>query len=386
MSAPAQAASEDVLKPYLSYSYSYDDNMLRLNNRAQAQAVTGTDDLADSTQRLDAGLAVEKQIGQQRFSVNGAVNRTRFSNLRALDYDGRDLRASWNWRVGKYLEGNLGISDTKTLAPFVDFHRAEPNLRRQQRKYFDAAWRMHPSWKLYGGISSYRLTYDLAAQQTADRNEDGTELGVSYVAASDSSVGVLLRHLRGEYPNKEVIGDLVINNDYAQNEVLAKVDWHVTGKTRLQFQGGRVERNHVFSPLHDFRGINGRLTATWLATAKTNVMLSAWRETGSYYDLSSTYTVNQGLSLGVQWKVSAKVQIDGLVKHEVRNFDGFSQLADPLSMNRKDTFRYASLSLAYLPTPRWQWRISIYRDQQSSNRNFIGYRANGAMISTSYAF
>ncbi|UUZ49878.1 hypothetical protein LP420_06980 [Massilia sp. B-10] len=63
----------------------------------------------------------------------------------------KDLRVNWNWHLGDHLDGNLGTSYVKALAPFVNFHGRERNLRSERRQFADAGYLLHPSWRLRAG-------------------------------------------------------------------------------------------------------------------------------------------------------------------------------------------------------------------------------------------
>lgn len=383
---PAHGLCEDVIRPYLAYSYHYDDNVLRFKNREMARAIIGTGQLADTSRQAEGGLLFKKKVGQQHLVANLKVSRTDFSRFSQLDYEGTDLLAQWNWRLGRQLDGSVGVSHVKSLTPFVDFHLLQANLRSQQRQFVKAAWLPHPRWRLHSGFTRYKLVYDLESQRTGNRNEDTAEFGLDHLSYSGSSIGVQVRHVRGGYPHKEQMGSALLDNSYDQDDLMAKLDWRATGKSRLQFLGGRVQRKHEAFPARDFNGFNARVTATWAPTAKTAVVLSSWRETGSYDDLTAGYTVNRGLSLAPIWNMTAKVRIDGLFRYQTRDFDPSGAALNAQSANRKDTFRYSSLALTYAPSAALQVGLSVYRDQQDSSRPLNGYRANGAMINARYEF
>ena len=195
-----------------------------------------------------------------------------------------------NWHLASHLDGNLGVSYTQALTPYTEFHSTERNLRTQTREYWDGKWYFHPSWSLHGGLSQYKLEYDLATQKFGDRTEDASEIGLDYLAASSSSIGVLMRHTRGGFPKPQLIGPLVVDNSYRQDEYKGKLDWLITGKTRVQFLGGWVQRKHDSFPARDSSGPGARLIADWLSTGKTSMNINVWREIYSSDDLTASYT------------------------------------------------------------------------------------------------
>lgn len=379
---PALAAPGDTFQPYLSYTYSYDDNLRRRPTVSVSAA-----DTSDIFHRAEGGILIDKSISKQRLTANLNFSRTTFNQFTELDNNAKDLQGNWNWRLGNHLEGNLGASYAQALTPYsAEYQSNERNLRTQRREFFDAAWRLHPSWRLRGGFSHYQLEYDLATQKFGDRTEDATELGLDYLAASGSTVGVLVRHVKGGFPTPQQIGPLVVDNSYSQNEYKGKIDWLISGKSRLQFLGGWVERKHDFFPARDASGPSVRMIANWLPTGKVGMTLTAWRDINASDDLTASYTLNKGLSLASNWDMLAKVRMDALIKVEKRDFSGATAYTALLPSNRQDTSRYASLSLTYAVMQNLQISASVFRDDLKSNIALSDYRAKGMMINLRSVF
>jgi len=247
--APAFAAADDVFRPYVGYSFAYDENVLG----SRMAPIPAARICRNTSRRAEAGIAINKRISQQVLSAKLNLSHVTYDHLRALDNDGKDFLGNWNWHVGDRVEGNLGASYVQGLAPFVEgltplanLSTQERNLRTQRREFFDGSWLLHPSWRLRGGLSRDSLNYDLDSQKVGNRTEDMAEAGVDYLASSGSTFGVQLRHTRGDLPNPQQLGALVVDNSYDQNEVKAKINWLLTGKTQLQFLGGYVQRKHDF--------------------------------------------------------------------------------------------------------------------------------------------
>jgi exopolysaccharide biosynthesis operon protein EpsL len=383
-SLPIRAADGDVLTPFVNYSVTYDDNVLRLHDGAAAQALIGTDQLSDVSRRAQAGVVLDKKIGQQLLSANLSVSKTAFSHFSELDHTGRDLLAQWRWHIGSHLEGNLGIGESEGLAPFIDFHRLERNLRNHRREYFDAAWRLHPRWRLRSGVAHYRHNYDLPSQRAGNRTEDVIEAGLDYLAPSNSSFGVQLRHIEGDFPQREQVGPALIDNSYGQHELKANIDWRASAKSRLQFLGGHVRRHYDAFPERNFSGVNARAIATWEPTVKTGVIFNVWRETNAYLDVATTSTINSGVSATLNWKPTEKLLVDSTLNFEQRAFSGADTAAAGLSGKRNDVFRHAAVGLAYRPVAKILVKTSLFRDQRDSRLPLNGYRANGATITISF--
>lgn len=380
-SLPALAAPEQVVRPYVGYALTHEDNLLGVDEGVNGAAPAPS----SSSRQASAGVLIDKTASQQVLSAALNFTRIRYDNLPELDHDAKDLRGNWNWRVGKELDGNLGASYVKALAPFVGFHSRARNVRSERRQFADGGWLLHPSWRVRAGVSRYALEHELAEQQGGDRVESTGELGLDYVARSGSTAGAQLRHTNGDYPNRQPTGALLVDNSYRQDELKLKVNWLVTRMTQLQFLGGPVRRKHGDYPERDYSGVNTRLNANWQATSKLGVSLGAWREIGALDDISASYTLNQGASLGALWNLSDKVRVDGQLRHETSDFSGTAVLA-PTLFERKDRVRSAVLKLNYLATRHMRLGVQAYRNQRRSSLPGNSYPGSGVHLSLKYEF
>jgi exopolysaccharide biosynthesis operon protein EpsL len=359
----------------------YDDNVLGLAPGVSAISAVGVDSKSDLSQTLEAGVQLDKTLGRQYFTGTLKAGKTRYETYKALNFDGRDLLANWNWFLGNHLQGNVGVTYVKGLTPFTDFHQLVKNTRTQKREYFDGAWRFHPSWRARTGISRYDLEYDLLSQKPADRTETRSELGLDYLARSGSSIGLVVAHLNGNYPNRLQIGNQALSNSYKQDEIKANIDWLFSGKTRLRLLAGQVSRSQDDPRVKDFNGFNARLTADWLSTGKLGMTGAVWRETGIVDDLSAVYSINKGVSLMPRWQVSEKVLLEMMLKYERRDFSQSLASSSNFLRGRQDALRTASVAISYKPLRNTVIQTSIFHSAKSSDLEFNNYRRNGVSIS-----
>jgi len=380
----AVAASDEVFSPYLDFSVIHEDNLLRFHDTASALAVTGSDVMADTIKRTTAGLRINKIISQQTLIADLSMSRNRYSHFSQYDYAGKDASANWGWRLGSHVSGNLGGSYTEGQTPFQDFRAIEPNINRQRRENFDAAWQFHPSWRVRGGYSQYALAYDLAVLQYNDRKLATTEFGLDFIQPSNSTVGVQLRHIRGEYPNNLIVSIFSVDNNYSQNEFKGKVDWRVSETASIQFLGGLVRKNYDALTKRNFSGTNSRLVANWSASAKLNLNVNAWNEVGSSSDLSANFSTNRGVSSDLGWELASKVRVNASLRGEHRDYTNASAVTGVQALERKDTYTAASLGLSYMPIRHLQLSASLANEVLSSNFERNGYRANKLQFNGRY--
>lgn len=380
----AVAASDDVFSPYLDFSLIHEDNLLRFHDAATVIAATGSDVMADTVKRSVAGLRINKTISQQKIVADFSMSRNRYSHFSQYDYAGKDASANWNWHLGSHVSGNLGGAYTEGQTPFQDFRTIEPNINRQRRENFDAVWQFHPSWRVRGGYSQYALAYDLAVLRYNDRKLATTEFGIDFVQPSNSTIGVQMRHIRGEYPNNLILSIFSVDNNYTQNEFKGKVDWRVSETSSIQFLSGLVRKNYDALTKRNFSGSNSRLVANWSASEKLNLNVNIWNEVGSSNDLAANYSTNRGISSGLGWALTSKVRMEASLRAEHRDYAGAVAVTGAQALERKDKYAAASLGLSYLPIRHLQLSASVSNEVLSSNFERNAYRDSKLQFNARY--
>jgi exopolysaccharide biosynthesis operon protein EpsL len=378
------AASGDVLVPYVQYSMSYDDNLLRVQDAATAKALTGSDKLGDVARQEMAGLRVDKTLSRQNITADLNMNRTNFNRFKQFDYQGKAAKANWNWALGEHFDGNIGTAYNETLTPFQDFRVFEKNIRADRTNYASGYWHIHPDWSVHGQYTRYDLHFQLPSQQANTLRMDTAEAGVDYIVRTTSSVGMQLRHIRGTYPH-EVISASAPDNNFKQDELKAKIEWQMTGKTRLQFLGGWVQRTKAESAAN-FSGPNARLIATLSPTGKTLVTGNLYREIGGVDDLNANFALTNGGSMTAAWLATGKIRVDSAAAYEKRNYNGATVIPGVTPSNRRDQYRRVSLNLTYTPIRPLSLIASIYHEGLTSSITAFGYASNGVALTTRYEF
>lgn len=371
----ADPITGDTFTPYASYGIYYDSNLLRQSEIARQSGAQ----LSDRWTRAAVGIRMDKDIGRQKLTADASVYRADYDNFNQFNNTGKDLTANWKWALGNRFSGNAGVNYMEGLTSFDDYRSMQRSIQTQTKTYVDGSWRFHPSWALNAAYSHYDLGYDLEVQKPSERTLDITDVGVDYLARSGNKVGMVLRHIEGDYTYADI-------NSYTQNEVKAKIDWQVTGKTMLQFLGGYAKREYAINPQRDSNVPSARLTAYWKATNKTAVSLAAWRELGATDNLAANYARNQGVSLASTWDATSKISVDGLVMAEKRSYNGVSVIQGLDPLNRSDDYRNALLGVTYKPTSYWRIRAAVFRTTLDSNIPSASYSTDGAHISTRYEF
>ncbi len=374
------ADQPDAWQPYAGVSYAYDDNLLRV----PAAQVAGP--TSDTSWTREAGIGFDHVYSRQHIAANFDVTKTTFERFNAIDYIGKDAAFDWTYGITDYITGDVTSTYSQALTPFTQFHLEQLNLRTQKTDAINIYLHLTPSWQMYASVSDYELRYDLLSQQSANRDTHVYNLGFDYVSAAGNILGLVAGHEEGEFPIQELIGNEFYNNDYQQNSIGVRMDWTVSGLTHLQLSGGWEKRTYEEFPVRDASGPSARLVATYIATGKSSLLVTAYRDIDASDNLTTQYTINKGLSLSPIWDPVDKIRVQGMLKQESFNYTTGALFAALLPQNRIDTLKSASLSATYTPTRRVQASLSIYTDKLSSTLSEYNYRDKGLLLNARIAF
>lgn len=380
---PALAAPpEEGMRLYGGIGWAYDDNILRVpDDEAPFEGTRG-----DAYRTAEAGIIYNKRISRQRVAVTAKVSKVKFDHFDQLDYDGRDLQGAWYWEIGNKLEGRAETMYTQTLAPYTDFRSDQRNLRKQRRNLFDAGYKMHPSWKLRAGYSQDEFEYELQVQRFNNRTEKAVETELLYTPKSGSSVGLVARRVKGEYPYRRPISAGVLVDDFTQDELKARVNWLATGSTTVQALAGYVRREQASFGEGKTSGFNGRVTGIYTPRGKISYTAAAWREFAPIESSVVSYTLNRGASVGATWDVTSKVKVDASAVYEKRDYN--ARRAFLGSNDLTDTIRSANVRAVWQAQRKVQV-IAGYAHQARSGSPVLGtgkFDANTVQVSANVLF
>lgn len=373
---PPPTQWSDTIHPFVLGSYTHDDNLLRLTDD-QAQA--------DNYTTLQAGFLFDRPIGRQLISGWFKASKVTFDRFDQYNYTGKDAKVDWDWALGDHLHGLIGTTYVETLAPFSDFHSQQLDLRTEKQTYANATWQFHPSWQVHGGFLRDKTLYGLPAEQIDNRTEDTTDGGIDYLATSSSRVGLLLRHIKGNYP-QQFVGPGAVDNNYSQDEIDLNVNWTVSGVTQVIFVGGHVRRKHSSENFRDVSGNNGRLIAIWTPTGKLSFTGMLWREFAAAETLVVNSALSTGESINAAWEFTPKLSLGAAIKHEKRDFSALGGLSLPGGSD--DTSNTSSVSLTYKPVPSISLVLTGTHDSRTGNVavDTNSYRSNAVSFSASAQF
>jgi len=380
---PAQAKEGDIFRPFVSLGYFYDSNLFRL-----------AENESPGTQRddrygiLSAGINVDWKPGRQQIVANATQTLIRYDQNAFLDFDGDDLQATWNWRLGNRLSGNLGAAKSTSQSSFGDIGLVNNQVDRE-RRYGRAEWEFHPRWRIGGGVDETDNTNSAPAQISQDFQQQAHDVVLSYRTPKGSNLRAQVRRIDAEFPTQQTLRFVfpffieVADNSYEQTEYNLLGDWRLSGKLTLRGQAGWVDRKYenvlrddlggaaLLNERPDFSGFAGRMSADWYATGKTLLSVSAYRELGGATDINASSVLKQGASVNGVWLVREKWRMNAGGTYENRDFKGDP---DSSQLQRNDDTLGASLSLSYMPIRAVSVDVGVRAGRRDSNISVEDYK------------
>lgn len=370
----AFAAPSDPVKVYVGVGYGHDDNLLRVPQGQLQLDPT----LADSWWQREVGVTIDKTFSRQRILLSGQLSKYDFIHFKQLNYDGKDLHATWFWELGNHLMGKLGFGYDQVLPPYTDFQSNERNLRRSHDRFIDGIWRFHSAWQLRAGLQRDTFSYELQSQRLNNRAVNASEVELTFLARSGSTIGIVGRHLTGSYPYLRPIDNALISDDFNQDELKAHIRWLATGSTSIEAFLGKTSRVQSSGAIDKTNVLTGRVKAAYQPRGALTYYAAAWR---NFEPLESTlvnYSLNNGATIGTEWELTSKIKVSANETYEERNY--IARTGSVALDGLRDVIRSTSLRATFTPQSPVTISGALVRDSRSGSLTL----RTGSFRSTSF--
>ena len=376
-----RAAPEDTVQAYVSASIMHDNNLLRLPEDVDPKTASGQSSAADTIKQGSLGVKVDWRQSRQEVILDASVNASRHERFTSLDNQAINLQSRWNWQLGNKLSGNMGYNRSTSLGNFAELQHLANNQSTQQNEFVAGAWQFNSSLRLNGALT--HASYSVANNAVYGNDSMSYTAGASFTPSGGNEIGIRAVRQVQVYPVLQAFSGVPVDNGFAQNQVLATVNWLYSGHIRANGQAGVLSRAHRQLSGRDFSGNTMRGTLTWFASGKGQVDLTAWNEIDAYDNLTTNFTRSKGFSLGPSWNPTGKLSVSARVQHLEREFQGdpvitlFPALGIPV---RQDTVNTASLSLNYQPVRSVNISAGIQNERRYSNELSVNEATSDPLV------
>lgn len=355
LSTTAHADDKDALNFIAGISQQHDNNLFRSPSFERSDNITSA----------YAGVRLDKQYSMQRFKADFTLTAYRYQKYDVLDFNAKDYKAAWLWRLTPYLSGTLSADRKEQLNTFEDFRNfTVQNIRITENQHFEADFSPHGVWHLLGGVTRLTQNNSKTFQAEDSFTMNAVDAGVKYDFRSGSSITLMGHERRGTYEDRVLDRTALFDTRFDESEAEAKLSWLISGKSQVNLRAAYVSREHDNFSQRDYSGVAGRVDYRWTPAGKLSVTISASSDLSSYQTDYSSYTRNNTLSISPVYALSDKITMRAAASISERTFLG--DVGTP-SSERVDTGKSASLGVDWTPLRSVTVGANLVRSSRSSN-------------------
>jgi hypothetical protein len=361
---------------YVADQETYDSNLYRIppDYSTVGTVVVPNATKADFYNTASIGGDGQMILGQQIFNLNLRGDQNQFvhnTNLNNTAYKGDLL---WNWRLGGYLSGQAGADYTHSLAGFDETRYLGRDLVDIQHYYGSGRYQVGPRWALYGGFTYSDITHSAQAAQFQDFHTTGGNGGVEYATDVNDTFALQYTYSDGRYPPNTLnsLNGQFYNPDFHDELTQFLLKYAVSDKTLINANAGYLKRQYQNTSFGSFSGDIWRLTVTWQATDKTQVLIAAWHELHAYLVTEWNYFVSKGGSIAPVWSPTDKINLTLNLSYEDQDFipqSGYVLVTGPL----QGKLTTASANVVYTPRSNWILRATVTYQKRSANQVYYEF-------------
>ncbi|HOY70152.1 MAG TPA: putative exosortase B-associated extracellular polysaccharide biosynthesis transporter EpsL [Methylotenera sp.] len=376
----SHADQQDPLNFIVGVSRMHDNNLFRSSKNERSENITSA----------YAGIRLDKQYAQQRFKFDFTLTANRYQNFDLLDFNAKDYKAAWLWTLTPYLTGTISLDRKQTLNSFQDFQGTSlvniRNLNVRETQHFEADFSPHNVWHILGGFT--RSTQKNSNNSNSFVGQDSfvsnsLDAGVRYNFRSGSSVAAMSHLRQGDYKDRQLNAAALFDTAYDEQEVEAKLDWILSGKSRLNARAAYVTRDHDHFSDRDYSGLVGNVDFSWSPTAKIRMILSATSNLSTYQTSDTSYTRSTSFSVKPVYELSSKVTMNAHMVIAKRSFLDDGSLPDS---DRVDWTKSAGFGIDWMPLRSVSVGGNLERSSRNSNKADLDYSDTTASVNANLFF
>ena len=385
ISLPVMAEGIIDIKPYISTSINYDDNVFRFSSPEQAKVSLGSSETSDIIKQIGLGVAVNLRLSRQLVTLSSSINKSSFERFNNLDNIGKANSLRWSWHIGSDIYGELSAGETKAIAGFNESRSPVKNITTTGRQFASINWDLIPDWTINASREHVNYKNALVSSNVLDREDDIYQTGIQYQSQLDTQLGLAYRIADSTFPNRTGTTQLTLGNDSTQKEIIATAAWQPTAKTRISTRLSQVSLERKDSLIRDFNGFSQHWSLDHKPTGKLDFNLTAYQDVSPVDDVVSTYVKTKGISINPSWNITSKVLLRAGLGYEQRSYIGSAGVSLN-NTDRSDESRQASLALIYAPTIKSVVQLQYQGENRTSNQANSDYQYNSLNLSFRYDY
>ena len=396
-----QADPEDAFNILVGADVRYEDNLFRVDDGS----TLGTASKHDLVHAYTAGIKFDKIYSLQQIQIDASVTENKYQENDFLDWTGFNYRAAWLWSLTPRVTGTLVATQSETLNNFGDFRIVDPNtnsrrnlrsIQTNERRDFTIDVLLWGGWHAVGGLNETESRNSVSFNEVGDYTQRGGELGGRYVFPSGTEITLVQRKSTGDYEGRALDRIRQLDTGFDQRETEAKLDWLITGKSRITAKLGYVDREHDNFNQRDYDGLTGLLGWRWTPTGKLLVNTAVARNIYSFQESNAiggglffaggydySYYVADTFTVSPLWAITDKTSLRFRYDWSDRDYRGDLNAS---GLSRRDIVQSTTLTAEWqalrtlLVSAVWQ-----HEDRNSDRANY-DYEADSIGVSAELLF
>lgn len=387
LGAPLATAQERPFQIRAGSTLTWDSNVFRLADGApDPQAAQGKTGRSDRILSAYVGIGFNGQYSQQRIALEATQTATRYDTFSNLNNDALSYRGVWNWHLTPRVSGTLYANRTESLVAFEDIVQGlQRNLRVSSSRGLTVDGQLFGGWHVLAGASQDEAKNSTTYLAQPNSKQSGGEVGIRYVAPSQSSITFMQRWRNGDNTGQAVNPANFIGSGFSVRESELAVKWLLNPQSTLNGRLTQTERHDDNFSGRNFSGLGGELRFGWNPLAKLVVDVSASRNVAPWtQDTSASYRVDERFGVAPTWQFSEKIRFRMNAYRLASDYRGaVGPLAGP---ERHDVQRSVQAAVDWAPHRAVTVSVSLQRDRRSSNYSAFAFSDTIAFVSAALQF
>lgn len=370
------ALFDDRFELWAAENVTHDTNVLRLSKNLSTLP-PDVPQKGDTIYSTHLGATLNANFSQQHVVAEYTWFKSKYQELKNLDFDGHTAHAEWQWVVNPGARGTLGYTDNAGLGSFANIQSNEPDFVTSRNFYGTANYLVTPRYRASAGASAVETRHSSAPRKVNDLDMATAEVGLSYITPLDNSLGGVVRVEHGRLPNGLDQSGAPFVNSYRQYSVGGTVAWAFTGHSRLDGRVEVVNREYDENTTRNYSGPIVRAIYTWTPTGKLVVATSLSRDVGPADDIQTSFVLVTGGYIRPRWQVTDKITLQGNAEYAVWEYRGSPVASGENLKNRVRTF---GASVLWRPYQKVLLQAGINREVRTSNTELGDYDVDVAFV------
>jgi hypothetical protein len=326
---------------------------------------TGNTELGDTILRYLVGSTADISWGLDRLRLTAQGERFDYNRFKELNHYESKFGGSWEWYLGPRLNGTLGYTQQRTMAPLADTLSEQLAIQTDKVTSGDFSYLLTPRWRIDLQPLWHDFESPLPLYPNFGNKETSLIVALKYLGIHKLTSGLRIEYMDGRYHG------IIDATRYHQTTAQLTANYAVSGFSSFDGALGYTNRKNDFAAnqlvanqLGDTKAFTGSLGLHRALSVKTAADLRLFREVESYV-AGANSEISTGGEASLQWKPDVKFTFVLRYRMATQSIQGTLAIAN--FTNRTDRVSDGELDVEY-HVLRWLTLRPYYmRDLRRSN-------------------